>query len=201
MKKYISFTLIVLFLSSCNFQIDSKNKENEFDKKIVCGKLANDFKAYWIAKKLPQNVSFDTIFYSPVLNSCLIEYECFSSPDPEAGNYTCKGFIDLADNHQIGSLKYFDTFGYEDPGYLPEICNKDFIKSGGKKTNIVSLSAPGEEKVLQKIYAGEKQYQNCLEMLKGGGNYIDIQLEAWSDRQFIPQDINPPITYGGGPTW
>jgi len=196
MKNIFLLCIFVFLLSACKFQLFSKNQDYEFDKKITCWKLANDFKANW----KDENTSFDEIFYSPTLNTCIIQYTCIDYNSntemlQELGNLTCKWFIDLADNSELGSIRYYSTFWYEDPGFLPKICNKNFSEKKDRIIQTINLSAPWKNEVLQKIYSWEKQYENCIEYLRGSNKYIDIRLEAWADEEFVPKNLDPPIRY------
>ena len=151
--------------------------EIQSDKILKQNILCWEKKVEYIKEEKYKNHYWET-WFSPILNTCILEWEFYSlTPMQEWDNYNNKFIIDTLKKERIWNIAYFESFGFEWWVHLPEICKIDFNTT--KNTwNSVHLVLPlvTYSETWQEIFNAEFNYINCLNYLKWNNDKVEVKI-------------------------
>lgn len=213
MKKIIIIFSVLFLLTSCYSnpedlekikeleskinELESKESFNVLEKKALCLEKSYIFKENFTELQL--NWLRD-ISYSPILNSCIAEfsYTWLEKNWENYDNYLNKYIYDYLSDKYIWRIAYYEEFWFEDPWYLPSICDINFMNLELDKDIIYITSYwTSKKEDLQKIQNTEYIYNNCINYLKWNNEQKQVSMYnhiIWTIDKYN-EDINTPIIF------
>lgn len=214
MKKITILIWILFILISC----DSSNKENEIiqdlqkkitsieenkklETNILCWEKKLEFikndeanKREWWFGILGWFSSFWDVFFSPILNTCILEYYNNESVI-ELDNYEFKWMYDLSQSSILWTIWYFHQNWFESPTYLPKICDINYQDSESEwKSEELYLLGLDDKTLWKKIFDTEFNYVNCVNFLKWNKDQIGIKI-VWREYTYSKDSDSSLIIY------
>ncbi len=181
MNKYIFIissvfllTIVWIYFYIENLKLDKMQSDKILQQNILCWEK----KAEYIKEEKNNNNVYWKTWFSPVLNTCILEGNFYSLvPIEEWDNYINKFIVDTLKKERIWNIAYFESFWFEWWAYLPEICKIDFniIENTWDSVHLF-LPLVTESTTGQEIFNTEFNYINCLNYLQWNNEKLELKI-------------------------